>query len=72
MTLFLTPDEVVELTGHKRADAQRRWLVDRGYRFEIRGDGKPVVMVEEVRGRLVGGKGRRASGPDLQALERCG
>lgn len=71
MTLFLTPDEVVELTGHKRADAQRRWLVDRGYRFEIRGDGKPVVMVEEVRGRLVGGA-RRTSGPDLRALERCG
>ena len=72
VSLFLTRTDLAELTGSKRRDVQRQWLADRGYRFETRGDGTPVVMVEEVRGRLVGGKNRRVSGPDLSALDRCG
>ncbi len=70
MTLFLTPTDLQDLTGFKRPTAQRRWLTRNGYRFDVRGDGRPAVLVEEVRSKV--GRGTRTSGPDLSALERLG
>jgi hypothetical protein len=72
VSLFLSAEDLHDLTGMVRADAQRRWLIERGYRFEVRGDGRPAVMVDEVKARLVSGGNRRTSGPDLKALDECG
>ncbi len=32
---FLTKDDLVSLTGYKRAAEQRRWLVQNGYAFDV-------------------------------------
>jgi hypothetical protein len=46
--MFLTPNEICELTGYVRASAQRRWLTRQGIRFWVRADGKPAVVVDQV------------------------
>lgn len=65
---FLTPAELVDLTGYKRPASQRRWLVDNGYHFDVRGDGRPALLRAQVeqRQRVKGG---RTTGPDLAALD---
>lgn len=53
MTLLLTPDELRELTGHRRADAQARELEFLGIPFRTRRDGSLVVLrVDLVGNRL--------------------
>lgn len=41
--MFLTPDELVTLTGFRRSGAQARWLRSRGIRHFVNGAGHPVV-----------------------------
>lgn len=41
--MFLTRDQLIELTGYKRAPEQRRELSRMGIRHWVRIDGKPVV-----------------------------
>lgn len=43
MNLFLTRDELHELTGLQQAAAQRRWLETHGWRYEIAANGRPKV-----------------------------
>ena len=66
--MFLTPTELLELTGYKKPALQRRWLVEHGYRFDVRGDGRAVVLTAAIEKKL--GE-RRISGPapDWSALE---
>lgn len=42
--MFLTPDEIRELTGYQRHADQRAWLEKRGWKFEISANGRPVVL----------------------------
>jgi hypothetical protein len=49
--MFLTPNELQQLTGYKKPKLQRQWLVDNGYSFDVRADGRPVVMTEQVSSR---------------------
>ena len=42
--MFLSADELRELTGYQRASAQCRWLTSRGWKFVISGLQKPVVL----------------------------
>jgi len=42
--MFLTRDELTELTGYKKRPGQIRWLAERGYKFEIGRDGRPRVL----------------------------
>lgn len=49
--MFLTKEEVHELTGYVRSADQRKWLKTRGWKFEISRLGRPVVLrihVEEM------------------------
>lgn len=74
--MFLTPEEVVALTGYQRWSAQRRWLTQRGYRHDVLGSGRPVVLRAEVERHLLGGSGPKErstggwSGPKLDQLRR--
>lgn len=52
--MFLADQQIAELTGYKRPSAQRRWLIRNGYRFEVRGDGRPCVMVAEAERHMLG------------------
>ena len=42
--MFLSKEEMIELTGYKNRPGQIRWLVERGYKFEIARDGRPRVL----------------------------
>lgn len=44
--MFLTPDQLHELTGLIQAAAQVRWLRKNGIRHYIRADGRPCVPAD--------------------------
>lgn len=66
--MFLTPDELEELTGYKTGKRQRGWLVEHGYKFEVRADGKPAVLSSHVAVKLGGPREPRAAQPNWDAL----
>jgi hypothetical protein len=52
--MFLSPEEIEVLTGYRRWSAQRRWLSEHGYRHDVAGSGRPVLLRAEVERHLVG------------------
>ena len=67
--MFLSREELRQLTGYKRPAEQRRWLSENGYAFEVRGDGRPALLWEQVRARQSVSMRHRATGPNLDALD---
>ena len=45
---FLTRQELIEMTGAVKRPVQIRWLLERGYRFEVGADGNPKVLWSAV------------------------
>ncbi len=72
-TLFLSPDELKELTGYQYPSRQKVWLRDRGWKFEADNLGRPKVLRAHLENQL-GGSGRRPSPkePNLEALRNFG
>jgi hypothetical protein len=71
--MFLSANELQELTGYKKPALQQRWLLQNGYQFDVRGDGRPVVMEAQVRFRQFKDLGNLANAqdePNLDALDR--
>jgi hypothetical protein len=54
--MFLTAEELHELTGYTRGNKQIEWLRGRAYPFEIAADGRARVLRAAVLARL-GGEG---------------
>jgi len=50
--MFLTLDELRDLTGYALPAYQCRWLDRRGYPFETTGNGRPKVLRGYVEKRL--------------------
>ena len=67
--MFLTNEEIVTLTDYKRPADQRRWLLERGYRFDVGGSGRPKVLKVEVERHLSGDKPPRRE-PRLKIPQR--
>lgn len=44
MSLFLTKDELIELTSYKYNKKQVDWLIDHNYKFDVGADGSPKVL----------------------------
>ena len=42
--MFLTADDLHELTGYQMPSAQKRWLARNGWEFVVSGMGKPKVL----------------------------
>ena len=63
--MFLTPDQVRELTGCARVAQQIEWLREHRYAFELDAKGRPVVLRSYVEGRL-GGTIISQTGPKLR------
>jgi hypothetical protein len=61
--VFLSPDEVRDLTGCVQPAAQRRWLARNGLRFFVRADGRPSVPKDQI-------TPDRPAGPNLEALAK--
>lgn len=68
--LFLSPDELRELTGYQYASRQKTWLSQRGWTFETDHSGRPKVLRTHLENRL-GGAGHRVSPkePNFAALK---
>ena len=54
MTLFLSKEELADLTGLVRKSAQIRWLRDHGYLCEVDARGRPRVLMSHVMRKLGG------------------
>lgn len=54
LTMFLSPEELKDMTGYVRFADQRRWLTDRAWTFEVSGTGRPVVSRAYAENRLGG------------------
>jgi hypothetical protein len=68
--LFLTREELSELTRRIQPAAQARWLTQAGWKFVRDSDGYPVVAREEFVRNMVGGgrslESRRAEQPEFE------
>ena len=70
--MFLTVDQLKELTGYQKPALQRKWLLDNGYRFDVRNDGTPAFLVAQVQLRQLKalyGKAKVEETPDFAALD---
>lgn len=68
MSLCLTPNEVIELTGRAQPKRQIVWLAANGWKFEVGGDGLPKVARSYFDARMEVPQPKRR-GPNLKALE---
>ena len=50
--MFMTPQEVADLTGYQKPSAQMRWLTAEKFGFVVGGDGHPKVLRDVVLSRL--------------------
>lgn len=51
-SLFLTPDELAELTGRMTSASQRKWLDANGYRYAVNANNRPIVARDYLLTRL--------------------
>lgn len=68
MSLFLTPSEIKELTGYKRAADQRRWLNRNGWPYALDANDRPKVARSYADRRLSGETAGVAQEPDFSAV----
>jgi hypothetical protein len=66
--MFLTDDELQELTGYKLPSAQRRWLRERGWRHEVNRVGRPRVARAYCEARLGVAHAEDTDEPNWEAL----
>ena len=70
--MFLNQQQLKDLTGYQKPALQRKWLLAHGYRFDVRADGSPALLIEQVRSRQLKGlrEYRQAEeAPDFAALD---
>lgn len=70
--MFLSPEQIEQLTGYRKAALQRQWLINNGYSFDVRADGRPVVSKAHYESRHGLKLSKRASVPNLAALDNLG
>jgi hypothetical protein len=51
---FASQQTIKDLTGYKKPFAQKKWLANKGIKYEERGDKTPAVLKEHLR-RVMGG-----------------
>ena len=70
--MFLTPEQLAELTGYASARSQIEWLAAHRWRFEIARNGRPVVHVKHVEEMMTNaGKSRPEPKMNLDAIRRA-
>ncbi|KEZ72818.1 hypothetical protein C5I_0117225 [Pseudomonas syringae pv. syringae FF5] len=62
--MFMTPDEVADMTGYIRPKDQLKWLDAERFGYVVGADGKPKVLRQVVIARLGGNETKR--GPELR------
>lgn len=66
--MFLTRQEIEELTDYKLAEFQCRWLKSHGYSFEVGASGRPKVLRVHVEQKLGVSAVSIQSQPNFDAL----
>ena len=69
--MFLSEDDLKELTGYVQLSAQRAWLIAHGWKFETDRRGKPRVLRAEAEGRMLS-KPERRSAPKVLRMDKVG
>ena len=69
MLVFLNRKQLRKMTGYRNHAAQAGWLSDNGYSFDLRRDGRPNVLIEQVRERQCK-TATSKPGPDLSWLDK--
>jgi len=64
--MFLTTNELAELTGYSRPSCQIRWLRQNGWPFAVGGDQRPKVLQAVVRVRLGDNSQHASNEPTLR------
>lgn len=64
--MFLTADEVADMTGYTKQSAQIRWLTAERFGFVVSSSGEPKVLRAVVISRLGGEHSKRRSEPALR------
>jgi len=67
--LFLSAQDLIDLTGYVRASAQRAWLARHGMQFWVRADGKPAVPAEQFN-QKTRSAAKEKWAPDLSLMDR--
>jgi hypothetical protein len=69
--MFLTPDEIRELTGYQRHADQRAWLTRHGWKFEENAAGRPIVLRYYAEQRLGDDqKSKKSNGPNFSVISK--
>ena len=71
MLVFLTSEQLEEMTGYRNHAAQAVWLSDNGYKFDLRRDGRPNVLIDQIRERQCT-NAKSTPGPDLSWMDEAG
>ena len=66
MSIRLSDAEVADITGRVKWPAQRRMLDSLGYKYDLRKDGKPIVLKCYLEARA---RGEKYITPDWDALK---
>lgn len=68
MSMFMSRDQLRELSGKHRRSCVIRWLRENGYRYDEAADGWPRVLVAAVEARLMpSARQRKPTEPDFSA-----
>ena len=67
--MFLNREQLVEMTGYRNHAAQATWLADNDYSFDLRRDGRPNVLLDQVRERQCKNTDS-TPGPDLSWMDQ--
>ena len=66
--MFLTEQEIADLTGYKRNADQRRWLTSNGWIFETARTGRPIVSRNYADARTSSAQRRKGWAPNVAAI----
>lgn len=68
--MFLSKEEIIDLTGCKQGHKQIKWLSQHAYKFEVSAIGKPIVLKSHIEERLSGlsSKFKASQEPDFSSF----
>ncbi len=68
--MLLNEKQLHDLSGYRQPKKQAQWLSENGYSFDVRSDGRPNVLVNQLHERQCKGASRGAkTEPNFAALE---
>lgn len=70
--MFLSEEDIKDLTGYKQNSSQIKWLRENGIRFLIGGDDKPRILASQIES-LIGAsfkQSKRRAEPNEEALNK--